>query len=129
MNWVHDDIGLFNKKDHLILKNICTKHEIPEILVQKLMEAERQTSGMNKKSSIFKRIEDILKEEWRNEDEVTKEVIEEFSNKSLISKMTKNKTLERLEQNNDNNKNNNNNNRINNLNKNDEIIKKGTSVS
>ena len=125
LNWVHDDIGLFNKKDHLILKDICTNHKIPEILVQKLMEAERQTSGMNKRSSIFKRIEDILKEEWRDEDEVTKEVIEEFSNKSLISKMTKDKTLEKLEQKN----NNNNNNEKNDIWKNNENIEKGSNVN
>jgi DNA sulfur modification protein DndC len=98
LNWSYDDTGIFNRKDHLILKEVCSKHGVQEVLVQKLMEAERQTSGMNKRSSIFQRIGQILLEEWRDEEEVTKEVIEDFSNKNLVSKKVKDKVLKNLEQ-------------------------------
>jgi hypothetical protein len=41
---------------------------------------------MNKRSSIFQRINQILAEEWRGEDEVKREVVEELTEKNIISK-------------------------------------------
>jgi len=97
LNWNYDDMGIFNQKDHLILKEVCTKYQVQETLVQKLMEAERQTSGMNKRSSIFRRIDEILKEEWRDEQEVTKEVIEDLSERNIVTKRIKDDVLKNLE--------------------------------
>ena len=98
LNWNYDDMGIFQQKDQLILKQVCSEHQVKETLVQKLMEAERQTSGMNKRSSIFRKIDEILKEEWRDEEEVTKEVIEDLSRKNLVSERIKDDVLRNLEQ-------------------------------
>jgi len=89
LKWDVDDTGLFGSKEGIILSETCQQHGVPQTLVQKLLEAERQTTGMNKRSSIFQRISQILAEEWRNEEEVKREVVEELSAKNLISKKVK----------------------------------------
>jgi len=48
---------------------------------------------MNKRSSIFQRINQILAEEWRDEDEVKREVVEELTEKNIISKKVRQQVI------------------------------------
>jgi hypothetical protein len=48
---------------------------------------------MNKRSSIFQRINQILAEEWRGEDEVKREVVEELTEKNIISKKVRQQVI------------------------------------
>jgi DNA sulfur modification protein DndC len=73
IDWTDDDVGQFSEKDSALLEKICKKHEVPVLLVKKLLDAEFQTQGMNRRSSIYTTIERVLKEEWRSEEEVIKE--------------------------------------------------------
>jgi len=93
LDWIKDDTGVFGSKDSKILHQVCTDHEIPEVLVQKLLEAERQTKGMNRRSSIFNRIGQILHEEWRDEKQVTKEVVEELAARDIVTKKARDEIL------------------------------------
>jgi DNA sulfur modification protein DndC len=93
LDWVRDDTGAFGTKEGLILSQVCLKHGIPQGLVQKLLDAELQTQGMNRRSSIFQKIDQILREEWRDEEEVKREVIEDLSNKNIISKNIRDEVL------------------------------------
>jgi DNA sulfur modification protein DndC len=93
LDWIKDDTGVFGSKDSKILHQVCTDHEIPEVLVQKLLEAERQTNGMNRRSSIFNKIGQILHEEWRNEEQVTKEVVEELAARDIVTKKARDQIL------------------------------------
>ncbi|HMN13247.1 MAG TPA: hypothetical protein PKD55_13085, partial [Bellilinea sp.] len=50
-----------------VLDAICREHAIPTDLVARLMEQERQMQGMHRRAGIFQRIDDVLREEWRDE--------------------------------------------------------------
>lgn len=93
LDWIRDDTGMFNANERLILKQICQKYRIPDVLVQKLLDAELQTQGMTKRSSIFPKIDSILREEWRSEEEVRKEVISDLSKKRLVSDKVRDQIL------------------------------------
>jgi DNA sulfur modification protein DndC len=45
--------------------------------VTKLLDIERQHQGMKRRSSIFSKIESVLKEEWWTEDEILRASNEE----------------------------------------------------
>jgi DNA sulfur modification protein DndC len=57
-----------------ILSGITEKHEIPMQLVQKLINAEWQTYGMYRRSTIHTAIDRIFDEDWRSIDQVMQEV-------------------------------------------------------
>ncbi len=70
LDWIEDDFGSFSKKDEGLLEEICISHNTPLRLVTKLLDVERQFQGMKRRSSIYSKIEGVLKEEWRTEDEI-----------------------------------------------------------
>lgn len=99
MDWVKDDTGAFGSKEMVLLHGICAKHGVPHGFVQKLLDAELQTQGMNKRSSIFKRIDHILAEEWRDEETVKQEVLQDLIKKGAVSvkiSMSVNSTLDEI---------------------------------
>ena len=61
-----------------ILEEICEKHEVPTELVVRLIEVERSTMSMVKRSSVYQRLTKILAEEWRSEEEVMESLKDEF---------------------------------------------------
>jgi len=67
LRWLQDDTGMFTADEYSILEEICQSSDIPTELVARLMEQERQVQGMHRRSGIFNRIDDVLKEEWRDE--------------------------------------------------------------
>ena len=75
LDWVKDDLGMFTSNEDNLMDQICANHDVPLKLVKKLLEAERQVQGMSRRSSIYSKIDDILSEEWRSEDEFTKKNI------------------------------------------------------
>jgi len=75
LDWVKDDLGMFSSNEDNLMDQICANHDVPLKLVKKLLEAERQVQGMSRRSSIYSKIDDILSEEWRSEEEFTKKNI------------------------------------------------------
>jgi DNA sulfur modification protein DndC len=69
LDWVSDDIG-FSSKEKSLLVEVCKKHNIPMQLLMKLLDAELQTHGMEKRAHVYNRIDQILFEEWRTEEEL-----------------------------------------------------------
>ena len=53
-----------------LLNELTTQHDIPMQLVQKLLDAEWQSYGMFRRSSIHQTIEKIFEEDWRSFDEI-----------------------------------------------------------
>jgi len=74
LDWVQDDLGSFKPKEGDLLYEICRKHQVPPRLATKLLDAELQTQGMRRRSSIYSKIEQILREEWRTEEEVLRDL-------------------------------------------------------
>jgi DNA sulfur modification protein DndC len=54
---------------------LTEQHDIPMQLVQKLLDAEWQSYGMFRRSSIHHTIEKIFEEDWRSFDDI-REVME-----------------------------------------------------
>lgn len=75
LDWIKDDLGMFSSNEDNLMDQICANHDVPLKLVKKLLEAERQVQGMSRRSSIYSKIDDILSEEWRSEEEFTKKNI------------------------------------------------------
>jgi DNA sulfur modification protein DndC len=73
LDWVQDDRGMFSGEEGNLLKSICQKHDIPVQLVVKLLDIERQVQGMKRRAAVYSRIEDVLNEEWRTEEEIIKQ--------------------------------------------------------
>jgi DNA sulfur modification protein DndC len=67
LDWLQDDIGAFSAQEYRVLDGVCQEHDLPTDLVARLMEQERQMQGMHRRAGIFQRIDDVLREEWRDE--------------------------------------------------------------
>ncbi len=76
LDWVRDDFGTFTTRENSLLDQICIGHRVPLRLVTKLLDAEIQTQGMSKRSSIYSKIDQVLREEWRTEEEVLRDARE-----------------------------------------------------
>lgn len=70
LRWLQDDIGMFSATEYGVLDEICQKGDIPTDLVARLMEQERQVQGMHRRAGISTRINDVLSEEWRDEEAI-----------------------------------------------------------
>jgi len=68
--WVNDDIGCLGGTELEMLEQLCEERGIPSMLVVKLITAELGAQGMTRRSSIYPKIEKILREEWRSKEEI-----------------------------------------------------------
>ena len=73
LDWVDDDLGSYSHTENQLLDKICGKHLIPTQLFVKLLDVERQIQGMTRRSSAYPRIENVLKQEWRTEEQIMKD--------------------------------------------------------
>lgn len=73
LSWIKDDLGSFKEEDEEKLLSICISKGMPAQLVFKLLEVERQSQGMGRRSKVFSNLEKVLNEEWRPLEEVKKE--------------------------------------------------------
>lgn len=70
LDWLQDDIGAFTAQEYRVLHEICQTHNLPTDMVARLLEQERQMQGMHRRAGIFQRIDEVLGEEWRDEETV-----------------------------------------------------------
>jgi DNA sulfur modification protein DndC len=70
LDWVEEDHVSFSGQDKEILDSVCKSHDVPFKLVAQLLEIERQYQGMNRRSFIYERIDSLLKQDWRSEEEI-----------------------------------------------------------
>ena len=68
--WIKDDLGCFGVGEAMLLEKICNEKGIPPMLLIKLLTAEIAAQGMSRRSSIYPKIDRILHEEWRTEEEI-----------------------------------------------------------
>lgn len=79
INLSKDDSTSFSHKEKNILKEICEKHEVSETLIADLITLEKQHQGMTRRSSIYKKIDQVFRKEWRTEEEVVEEYLKEVN--------------------------------------------------
>lgn len=73
LDWPSDDGPKFSKSDRELLETICHGQSVPIELVAKLLDTEREYRGMRRRAGIFERLERVLQENWRSEEEVLAE--------------------------------------------------------
>lgn len=74
--WLRDDIGCFTDVEAHLLERICHEKGIPPMLVVKLVGAELSAQGLKRRSSVYPKIDRILREEWRPEQEILRDAEE-----------------------------------------------------
>ncbi|HEV2679480.1 MAG TPA: DNA phosphorothioation system sulfurtransferase DndC [Rhodanobacter sp.] len=70
LDWVIDDAASFTDEDGMLLDAICKQNDVPTDLIVRLLDVERSTQGMKRRHAIHTRIEDLMNEDWRSQDEV-----------------------------------------------------------
>jgi len=69
LNWLRDDVSCLNASDKELLSEICENYQIPTGLVAKLLDLERQMSGMSRRAGVYRKIDSVFEEDWRTEKE------------------------------------------------------------
>ena len=65
-----DDFWGLGAHEKRLLQTLCAEKGLPFSLLAKLLEQERRTLGMARRSSIHKSIEHILGQDWRSDEEL-----------------------------------------------------------
>lgn len=65
-----EDGIFFDSEDLKLLNDICKKENVQLGMVAKLIDEERKMHGMSRRAGIINRIDKVLSEEWRTEDEI-----------------------------------------------------------
>lgn len=77
-----EDLGGFGNVEQETLEEICQKNNVPQLLVSKLLNAEFESQGMTKHSTVYHKINKILAEEWRDDyEEIIKDLKKQRDNK------------------------------------------------
>jgi DNA sulfur modification protein DndC len=70
LQWVHDEQPIFSGAEQRLLDQIAAKHEVPQGMLAKLIEVERELHGMTRRSTVFQKIDSVFLEDWRTEEEI-----------------------------------------------------------
>ena len=62
-----DELGGFGALEQEAIEAICKRRGVPELLVSRLLNAEHECQGARSHSAIYRRINSILGEEWRED--------------------------------------------------------------
>ncbi|ODR83296.1 sulfurtransferase DndC [Haladaptatus sp. W1] len=79
LDWIDDDLGSFSAEEEEVLNKVSAENDIPPKLLKKLLDTELQHHGMKRRASIYKKIDQLFKEDWRD----AEEIIEDFDNENL----------------------------------------------
>lgn len=64
---MNDDVT-FDGEQKALLSSLCDDYAVPFDLVARLLEVERQSAGMARRSGVQKDLTAVLAQEWRNEE-------------------------------------------------------------
>ena len=84
---IKEDLSGFGNLEQELLQEICTKHNVPPLLVSKLLHAEFESQSMTRHSKIYGKITKYLTEEWRED---LDEIIDDLRDERQEKKMSEN---------------------------------------
>ena len=67
-SWPVNDDVTFDGEQKALLSSLCDDYAVPFDLVARLLEVERQSAGMARRSGVQKDLTAVLAQEWRNEE-------------------------------------------------------------
>lgn len=73
LDWVKNDLGSFSETEEKVLKQVADSHDVPPELIQQLLDTELQHHGMKRRASIYNEIDKVMKEDWRDIEEIIAE--------------------------------------------------------
>ncbi len=68
--WPQDDGAVFGAAERALLAQICAEEDVPLDLMLALIESQRQHGALTGRTAIHARLDEVLRSEWRSEDEV-----------------------------------------------------------
>jgi DNA sulfur modification protein DndC len=68
--WTRSETPMFSADEQDALRVICDRHGLPAAMVAKLIDVERSLQGMSRRSSIQRKLESVLEEDWRTKEEL-----------------------------------------------------------
>ena len=71
--WKRYDIALPGHLEHALLRRVADKHNAPQNMMQKLIDAEWQNHGLRRRATIHTKIAKIIGEDWRTLEEAKAE--------------------------------------------------------
>ena len=74
LDWVTDDLGSFGELEAEVLGEVCEDHDIQPELIKRLLDTEFQHYGMKRRASIYSHINKVMREDWRNMEEIVAEL-------------------------------------------------------
>ena len=82
-----EDLGVFGAVEQNVLKDVCEKNGVPQVLVSRLLQSELESQGMVRHSKIYSKLNKIISEEWReNLAEIVKDLHKKREDKQLYQK-------------------------------------------
>ncbi|MEO2069600.1 MAG: DNA phosphorothioation system sulfurtransferase DndC [Desulfurobacteriaceae bacterium] len=72
-----EDIGVFSAEDRKLIESLATEENVDPRLIIKLLNTCQYNAFSSRKTSLIKKLEKILNEEWRTEEEILREVNKE----------------------------------------------------
>lgn len=72
--WPQDDAVLFGMNERALLAQVCDEEAVPLDLMMALIESQRQHGALGGRTAVHARIDEILRSEWRSENEVLEAV-------------------------------------------------------
>jgi DNA sulfur modification protein DndC len=70
LNWSIDDDNTFDSYQKELLASLCQEHNVPFDLLARLLEVERQSTGMTRRAGAQKALNAVLNQEWGTESDI-----------------------------------------------------------
>ena len=68
--WIADETPVFGGEDRNLLEAICARMGLSGPMVAKLLDVERESHAMSRRSAVHQKIAAVLDEDWRSKDEI-----------------------------------------------------------
>jgi DNA sulfur modification protein DndC len=70
LEWIDEDAAGSTSLDSRVLERVCTEAGVPSELLRELIDLERELQGLGRRTSVYDRMDRILKKDWRPDEEV-----------------------------------------------------------
>ena len=67
LDWIHDDVAGSTSLESRVLDAVCTEAGVSNELLRELVDLERELQGLGRRTSVYERMDEILRKDWRNE--------------------------------------------------------------
>jgi DNA sulfur modification protein DndC len=72
--WLIDDTPSGSADELALIRDAAQTHDVPPGLMQELIEIERRTTGLHRRTAVYDQINSAFRKDWRTEEEVREEL-------------------------------------------------------